>query len=66
MLLIESKGRFIAYLDADDKWKNNKLEKQVNFMLDNKTLSKLIYPNSITSSDAKNNTLKSIEESLST
>ena len=33
--LKESKGRFIAYLDADDKWKNNKLEKQVNFMLDN-------------------------------
>ena len=33
--LKESKGRFIAYLDADDKWKNNKLEKQVNFMLEN-------------------------------
>ncbi|MBR3229939.1 MAG: glycosyltransferase family 2 protein [Bacilli bacterium] len=33
--LKESKGRFIAYLDADDKWKKNKLEKQVNFMLEN-------------------------------
>ena len=33
--LHESKGRFIAYLDADDLWKNEKLEKQVNFMLDN-------------------------------
>ena len=33
--LKESKGRFIAYLDADDKWKKNKLEHQVNFMLDN-------------------------------
>lgn len=32
--LKESKGRFIAYLDADDKWKKNKLEKQVNFMLE--------------------------------
>lgn len=33
--LKESKGRFVAYLDADDKWKKNKLEKQVNFMLKN-------------------------------
>lgn len=34
--LKESKGRFIAYLDADDLWKKDKLEKQVKFMLDNK------------------------------
>ena len=33
--LSESKGRFIAYLDADDLWKSNKLEKQVEFMLRN-------------------------------
>lgn len=33
--LEESKGRFIAYLDADDLWKKEKLEKQVNFMLNN-------------------------------
>lgn len=33
--LEESKGRFIAYLDADDLWKPEKLEKQVNFMLKN-------------------------------
>lgn len=33
--LEESKGRFIAYLDADDLWKPDKLEKQVNFMLKN-------------------------------
>ena len=33
--LKESKGRFIAYLDADDKWSKNKLEKQVNYMLEN-------------------------------
>lgn len=33
--LEESKGRFIAYLDADDLWKSEKLEKQVNFMLNN-------------------------------
>ena len=31
-----SKGRFIAYLDSDDLWKKEKLEKQVKFMLDNK------------------------------
>ena len=33
--LKESKGRFIAYLDADDLWKPEKIEKQVNFMLKN-------------------------------
>lgn len=33
--LKESKGRFIAYLDADDLWKPEKIEKQVNFMLRN-------------------------------
>lgn len=29
-----SKGRFIAYLDADDIWYSEKLEKQVKFMLE--------------------------------
>lgn len=33
--LKESKGRFIAFLDADDLWKVEKIEKQVNFMLNN-------------------------------
>ena len=27
-----SKGKFIAFLDADDKWKSEKLYKQINFM----------------------------------
>ncbi|WP_053983013.1 glycosyltransferase family 2 protein [Niameybacter massiliensis] len=31
-----SKGRFIAFLDSDDKWKPHKLEKQIPFMLRNK------------------------------
>ena len=33
--LSESKGRFIAYLDADDLWDNDKLEKQIAFMKKN-------------------------------
>lgn len=31
----EAKGRFIAFLDSDDRWKPNKLEVQIRFMLDN-------------------------------
>lgn len=30
-----SKGRFVAFLDSDDIWKSDKLEKQVGYMLDN-------------------------------
>ena len=35
MALNKSSGRFIAYLDSDDLWKKDKLEKQVKFMIDN-------------------------------
>lgn len=31
----EAKGRFIAFLDSDDRWKPNKLEVQIGFMLEN-------------------------------
>ncbi|OOE51753.1 glycosyltransferase family 2 protein [Salinivibrio kushneri] len=31
----KAKGRFIAFLDSDDLWKENKLDKQISFMLEN-------------------------------
>lgn len=34
--LKESTGRFVAYLDSDDLWRKEKLEKQIKFMLENK------------------------------
>lgn len=31
-----AKGRFIAFLDSDDIWSNDKLDKQINYMIVNK------------------------------
>ncbi len=39
------KGKFLAFLDTDDWWKKNKLEKQVKKILVNKRI-KLIFTNS--------------------
>ena len=33
-----SKGNYICFIDADDKWKKKKLEKQIEFMKDNNYL----------------------------
>lgn len=34
--IFNAKGRFIAFLDSDDRWKPNKLKTQIDFMLSNK------------------------------
>lgn len=34
--LEKAQGKYIAFLDADDMWKPDKLEKQLNFMIENK------------------------------
>ena len=34
--ILESKGNFIAFLDCDDYWHKDKLEKQLMFMTKNK------------------------------
>ena len=41
----KSKGKFLAFLDTDDLWKKNKLEKQVKKILTDKNI-KLIFTNS--------------------
>jgi teichuronic acid biosynthesis glycosyltransferase TuaG len=32
----KAKGKYLAFLDADDLWKKNKIETQLHFMIDNK------------------------------
>ena len=39
-----SKGKYISFLDSDDKWLANKIEEQINFFSNNKEF-KIVYSN---------------------
>lgn len=39
-----SKGKYISFLDSDDKWLVNKIEEQINFFSNNKEF-KIVYSN---------------------
>lgn len=43
----KSRGKFLAFLDSDDIWKKEKLEKQIKFMIDNNYSFTCTYYNKI-------------------
>ena len=51
----KSKGQYICFLDVDDLWKKNKLQKQVDFMNKNK-MFQIIYSNFYIILEEKNKT----------
>ena len=58
-----SKGDYVAFIDADDLWKKEKLKTQINFMLKNKfnlshTSYEILYNNKIVSSRKAKNFFK--------
>ena len=46
LALKKCKGKYISFLDTDDKWKPNKLYKQISFFKKNKNI-KMLYSNYI-------------------
>lgn len=60
------KGRFVAFCDADDLWLPSKLEKQIDFMLNNKTpLSYTAFKKIDTSGKLKNGKLMKVPKRVS-
>lgn len=63
--LRKAKGNYIAFLDSDDLWNNEKLEKQINFMINNRVAFSFTSYNVISESGKKISTVIKVPSKIS-